>query len=425
MKKIGVLFTFFILFLIGCGKSETSNSNGAKKITLWTFQPLHEKFYKEMEKRWNEKNPETPIDLAVSIMPFDDMHNKLQIAIQTGKGGPDLADLELRKFSTAIEGEVQFLPMTKYIKGIENDLVISRYNLYSKNGEYYGIPFHVGATVTYYNKELLSKAGIDYTQIKTWKDYKEAGYKLKAATGKPMSAVETNDIMAILPPLVQIGADYINNQGKPDLDNPKAIELYKEIQTLLKDGVLVVAPAGFYHSEEFFGMVNNSGIGSLTMPLWYMGRFLDSMPDLKGKVAISKMPMFEGNPVESVGSGGTGTVVFKASPNAELAAEYLNFAKVSEEGNTLIWTMLGFDPARKSVWKNKELNEKTKFDEYFLNSPISILNSINGEIPSAKIGSKLSLIANEVSTNLYNSIFENFKDVETEVRKSAKQIEGE
>lgn len=423
MKKVKILFTFFILFLMGCGKTETSN--GSKKITLWTFQALHEKFYKEMEKQWNEKNPKTPINLVVSVMPFDDMHNKLQIAIQTGKGGPDLADLELRKFSTAIEGEVQFLPMTKYIKGIENDLIMSRFDLYSKNNEYYGIPFHVGATVTYYNKDLFSEAGIDYSKIKTWKEYKEAGYKLKAITGKPISAVETTDIMAILSPLVQVGADYINNQGKPDVDNPKAIELYKEIQQLLKDEVLVVAAGGFYHSEEFFGMVNNGGIASVTMPLWYMGRFLDSMPDLKGKIAIKKMPMFEGNSIESIGLGGTGTVVLKASQNADLAAEYLNFAKISEEGNTLIWTMLGFDPVRKSVWNNEELHKKTMFDEYFLNSPIEILNSINGEIPSAKRGDKLSIIANEVSTNLYNSIFESLSDVENEVRKSTKRIEGE
>ncbi|WP_047394034.1 ABC transporter substrate-binding protein [Cetobacterium sp. ZOR0034] len=425
MKKIIILFTFFVLFIMGCGKKETETSNGSKKITLWTFQALHEKFYKEMEKEWNKKNPETPIDLVVSVMPFDDMHNKLQIAIQTGKGGPDLADLELRKFSTAIEGEVQFLPMTKYIKGIEDDLVMSRFDLYSKNNEYYGIPFHVGATVTYYNKELLESAGIDYNKIKTWKEYKEAGYKLKSITGKPMAAVEINDIMAILPPLVQMEADYINNQGNPDIDNPKAIQLYKEIQQLLKDEVLVVAAGGFYHSEEFFGMVNNGGVASLTMPLWYMGRFVDSMPDLKKKIIIAKMPMYEGNSVESVGLGGTGTVVLKSSPNAELASKYLNFAKISEEGNTLIWTMLGFDPVRKSVWDSEELQKKTMFDEYFLNSPIEVLNSVNGKIPSAKRGDKLSTIANEVSTNLYNNIFESLGNVEDEVRKSAKRIEGE
>lgn len=41
----------------------------------------------------------------------------------------------------------------------------------------YGLPTHIGATVAFYNTELLEATGIDYTTIKTMDDFKEAGSK--------------------------------------------------------------------------------------------------------------------------------------------------------------------------------------------------------------------------------------------------------
>ena len=67
---------------------------------------------------------------------------------------------------------------------IKIQYVESRLNLYSKDGDIYGLPTHVGATVAFYNTELLEEAGIDYTTIKTWDDFKEAGSKYYEATGK-------------------------------------------------------------------------------------------------------------------------------------------------------------------------------------------------------------------------------------------------
>ena len=48
--------------------------------------------------KWNAENPERQIKLNVTVMPYDDMHNKLSIAVQSGTGAPDIADIELGKF---------------------------------------------------------------------------------------------------------------------------------------------------------------------------------------------------------------------------------------------------------------------------------------------------------------------------------------
>ncbi|TXF96267.1 extracellular solute-binding protein, partial [Lactobacillus delbrueckii subsp. bulgaricus] len=85
---------------------------------------------------------------------------------------------------------------------------------------------------------------------------------------------------------------------------------------------------------------------SVLMPIWYMGRFIDYMPDLKGKIAIRPLPAWKEGGDRSAGLGGTATVVPKQSKHVELAKEFLAFAKGSEEGNKKLWSVLGFDPLR-------------------------------------------------------------------------------
>lgn len=50
-------------------------------------------------------------------------------------------------------------------------------NLYGDgNGNYYGAPFHVGATVMYWNMKALEEAGIkeeDVKAVKTWDQYSQ------------------------------------------------------------------------------------------------------------------------------------------------------------------------------------------------------------------------------------------------------------
>ena len=46
--------------------------------------------------------------------------------------------------------------------------VESRFDIYSKNGKVYGLPTHVGATVAYYNMEILIRQSKSRDDIVTW-----------------------------------------------------------------------------------------------------------------------------------------------------------------------------------------------------------------------------------------------------------------
>lgn len=376
-------------------------------IEFWTFQDLHVSFYEKMAEKWNQENPNQPINLIPTVYPFDDMHNKLLIAFQSGVGAPDLVDIEIGKYANFLKGDIQLVPLNDIVEPELDNIVKARVDIYSKDGNYYGICFHVGAAVMYYNTELCEKAGVDWKNIKTWDDYYAAGKKLKAALpDKYWNSVESGDIWHMWPMLTEQGGDMLGKDGKPTINSPQMVKALEYNRKLIDEGIAVIAPGNFHHSEEFYAMMNSGAIASISMPMWYMDRFTDHMPDLSQKIAIAPNPVWAAGQPRSAGMGGTGTSVTKQSKNIDLVKKFLAFAKLSKEGNIEIWNTLGFDPIRKEVWSLPEMvNSKNKFTDYYVTNPFDVLNSIKDEIiainNSDALPATLDAMKNSVLTRAY------------------------
>lgn len=384
------------------------------KITFWTFQELHVAFYQEMVKLWNEKNPDRQIELEASALPYDDMHNKLTIALQSGVGAPDLVDIEIGKFANYLKGTPQLVPINRVVEPELDNIVRSRVDIYAKDGNFYGICFHIGAAVIYYNDKLCKEAGIDYTQIKTWDQYHEAGKKFLEATGKPFGTVETGDPWHLWPLIASQGGDLLDADGNPNIDSPEMAKALAFNQELLKEGVLAIAPGSGHHSEEYYGLMNGESFGSVIMPMWYMGRFTDYMPDIKGEIAIAPLPVWEEGQPRSVGLGGTGTVVTNQAKDPDLTVDFLGFAKLSTEGNIKIWELMGFDPIRVETWSMPELrNISNKFTEYFINNPFDVLLEIVDEIPAIHVAEALPPTMDALKNSVLYRAYEDLADLST------------
>lgn len=139
------------------------------------------------------------------------MHNNLLLAVQSGTGLPDIVDIELGQYPNFMEGIIQFEPMNEYVEPILDSVVESRYELYARDGNYYGIPTHVGATVMYYNTDIMDEAGVDIDEIVTWDDFVEAGKQVVENTDSTMWNVGTEDwLMDMWPMISQRDSDAIN-----------------------------------------------------------------------------------------------------------------------------------------------------------------------------------------------------------------------
>jgi arabinosaccharide transport system substrate-binding protein len=355
------------------------------------------------------------------------MHNKMLIALQSGVGAPDLCDIEISKFPNFLKGKVENIPLASLndiIDPVKENFVQARFDIYSKDGQYYGTPYHVGATVMYYNTEILDKAGVNADDIDTWADFVEAGKIVAEKTGIPMTSVEAGDIFTHWAIISQQGSDFLDKDGKPIMDNEINIRsLQFQHDMVYKDKIAITAPGGNHHMEEFYGLLNAGGVASVMMPMWYMGRFTDYMPDLAGKIIVRPMPRWEEGGFRSAGLGGTGTVISRQSKHVELAKEFMAHAKLSKEANIMIWNILGFDPPRWDVWPELKDQPANKYTEYFGTEIFDILLQVKDEINPVNVGELAPQVKDIYrSTTAYHVLLENDRAADEALKELAEEL---
>lgn len=421
-----------LLLLVGCSNDKPSEDvdstedtsqdgstvgknkfvDGGTELSLWTFQELHVGYYTEMADVWNETFPDKPINLTVTTGESHSLHSKLLIASQSGEGTPDIADVEIGYYASFLKDNY-FLPINDVVEPYKDEVVMSRIEMYGDtSGNYYGIDFHLGESVHYYNMDIMNEAGVDPADIVTWDDFVEAGKVVLEKTGKPMIAVETTDLFLPQLMLLEKGVQYVTEDGQPNLDTPEHAEVIDFIREMIDLGICEIAPGGLYHAEEWYGHLNDGGVASVAMPLWYMGRFTDYCADLKGKIAIHEIPVWNEGDTRAVLQGGTGTSVLKYTEHEELAKEFLAFAKLSEEGNKYIWNVLGFDPIRTSLWEDPEIteNKENKFLSYFATNPFDILKRNGTDLTAPNIAGGYSATYGVLVSTTYANAFESAFD---------------
>lgn len=413
-----------LVMCMGIMSSAAMAEGEATTLTFWTFQELHTDFMKAMEDLWNANPDNAKIALDMQVYPYEDMHNKLTIALQTGEGAPDIVDIEINKFANYLKGDVQLAELNEYVEPEADKFVMSRFNNYAKDGKYYGIDYHIGIIAAFYNDALLSSAGIDYKEIKTWEDLHEAGKKFKEATGKPIITFETSDCWSIYPMLTQHGTDLLTLDNKVRVTEPVFVETLAFVKSMVDDGTAVPTPGGNSHSEEYYGWMNAEGAAAIVMPFWYIDRFTNYMPDLAGKMKIAAMPVWGDGGYKTSQGGGTGTAVVKTSENAKLAADFLTFAKMSYEGCLNIWKICGFDPIRTDVYSDPAMTEDNKFFQYYGQNFFDVLVGMMDSVADTAITSEYPTAVDVVKSQMMHELLINGMSAEDVAAMCAEEIEN-
>jgi len=425
-----------LLMLSACSGSADNDAapaadGEATTLDMWVFAELHAAYYEQMAEEWNEQNPNRPVDLDVTVYPYDDMHNKLQLAVNAKAGLPDVVDIEVSKFSNFVtaDGKTPLMDLSEAAKPYQDDIVQARLDLYSRAGGMYGFPMHVGAFVAFYNTALLEAQGIDYTTIETWDDFEAAGAAYNKATGKAFGVASTS--VDFVEPLIvaQLGGSFFDEDGAVAVNSPEVVEALELEQRMLDAGAISTIPGGGPDTDEAFGAINRGDYAAIVYPAWYTSRFVDYMPDLAGDVAIAPAPVIEGGDVATIGGGGTGTAVVESSKKKDFAAEWLAFAKLSPEANVAVWEVLGFDPVNMSVWEDEAVthNPDNKFNKYFKTNLFDVLNEVKADIGhfGAFSNPNLPKVDDIFTTVTWTQIFENGMAPQEALDQAQKDLENQ
>ncbi|MGG4143543.1 extracellular solute-binding protein [Paenibacillus algorifonticola] len=392
------------------------------KLTLWTFVQQHADFYTFMADEWNKNNPEQQIALDAQTIPYDDMHTRLLLALQSNEGAPDLVDIEQSKFPNFMKGEVQLAELNDIVDPEIPNIVKSRVDIYSKDGKYYGVDMHVGATVMYYNKELMDKAGVNPDDIKLWSDVEKYGKTVVEKTGVPFITFEGAGNWSWWPAINQLKSDQVGPNGEITVDDPRNIEAMTFFKKLVDEKIAAVSPGVGHDTPEYKAFMNGGGAASVFMPFWFMNRFTDEMPDLKGKMIIRPMPAWEEGGNRSAGMGGTGLSITVQTKNLELSKKFLAYAKLSKDGNIQVWKQLGMDPIRTEVWSDPAMAEPNKFTDYFGTDIFKTLTEIKDEIYPVNIRETSPVVFDAVRNEIVPKIFQFNEDPATVINEVAAKL---
>lgn len=400
------------------------DANGTH-MECWSFVEAHNTFYAGMVEKWNAANPDRTIEITFTTYPYSDMHTKLLTSLTAGTGAPDICDVEMGQVPNVYEGLDTWLhPLNDAMAPYAGDMLTSRLDAYKgADGKQYGAPFHVGATVMYWNMAELEAAGIsqaDVDAVVTWDDYTALGEKYLKAIGNPegkyFTSVDTAGVDWMWIAMAEYGEDWTgghNGTANVQIDSVKKMLTMQ--QGWLESGFAQVSPDGHVDLEAGFQNILDHNIVSFPKAMWYMSRFINYMPEEKGNWYITQCPVFEEGQTCSVGIGGTGTVVTNQSVDKELAADFLCYAKMSADGETAIWNDLGFDVCNTALWADDAFahDESNQYNTFFRNYPYDVLNEIKDDIGTI-LTVKISPTINEQFCNVtLNDVLENGVDVET------------
>jgi arabinosaccharide transport system substrate-binding protein len=125
-----------------------------------------------------------------------------------------------------------------------------------------------------------------------------------------------------------------------------------------------------------------------------------------------------------MGLGGTGTTVYKNSPHADLAARFVTWAKLSEEGSAILWTDIGFDPVNKKVSQNLEVTRDpgNKFLAYFQTNPFDVLAQVQDKMFTIKTMQNSATINDYLSANTWNRILVDREDPATVLEETQNEL---
>ncbi|MGA2614802.1 MAG: ABC transporter substrate-binding protein [Spirochaetia bacterium] len=306
----------------------------AKTVTIWYWDPNFNGFsMKQAALVYNKIHPDVTIDIV--DIP-QNIEGKIMAGLQaSGAGLPDIAlfqDFRIEQFIANYPGAfvdlkaagVDYSKFAQYKVGVMSD-----------KGKVYGIPFDTGSTGYWLRADMLKSAGLNpdsYKKNMTWSQLIQLGVTVKAKTGKPIMAYDnTNfDILRIM--VQSAGAQFFNADGTLNLETPAVTKSLAVLKDMDSKGLL-------YHADGWNNWVsafNNGDTAGFLQALWIIGT-LKTKPENAGNWMVVPTPLLEGvNGAQNASNnGGSSWYVFSASPNKDLAVDFLKTAWASSAPDAL------------------------------------------------------------------------------------------
>lgn len=352
--------------LASCGQP-AGRLAGKPTLEMWAFSQTRtkwqqfgfENYYSKGDTQGTRADYAGKFNLNFHILPYGQMHDKLMITAQAGQGGPDIADVEISRYSQFIKGGVNvFISLNQRIDqhgGTPALYTGSATDPWSWKGAINGLGNELNACAMAYRFDLYEKYGIQ-APITTYEALAEAGKKLRKDSGGKAYILDIDPTswgywwMMTL----QQGGGFFNTQGEPQWQSEAGIHTLQFLQdALYKDGWAMVTPTGPSRNAAFI----NGQILSILGPSWNIVGFPEqNLAPTKGKWTMQPLPLWANiKSAPTATWGGTGVSVPRSSPHTDMAADFVVWEHFTPAAVLADFKFRQVWPTLKKAWSSPDL----------------------------------------------------------------------
>ena len=347
-------------------RAVSARSQEAVTLEVWGFNRERLNFAENAAGLpvFKDKYPNVTVNFRE--FPFAQMHDKLLAALVSGQGAPDVAEVEIARFSQFLKGErVPFVPLTERIGAeIDNIYKPAASDPWSWDGEIYGLGNELNAVVLTYRQDLLDELGVE-TPFETWDQVIEAGKQVVADGETKAFAIHDIHFGDWFQMAQHAGTSLFDAEGNYQGDNPLSVEAMQFVHDLVYEHEIAgIAPAdaqNMWFGPAYWAAFKANKFAMLYGPPWHIGGLQVNVPEQSGKWAAQRLPTGLGESRPTANFGGTGQCITEQSQHQDIAYDLIAAGNLSVDGNLYDFHQRTVYPAYIPTYERPELQEPSPY----------------------------------------------------------------
>ena len=421
----GALLGASALGLAGCGGGGQQGGS-ANTLEFWAFDEGRANLARAAIKTKEWKDAHGDVEVNFRIFPYEQMHDKLLTSLVSGKGAPDVADVEISRFSNFIKGdELPFVDLTDRIGGDINDVYKpAATDPWTWQGKIYGVGNELNTCVLAYRQDVMEDAGVQ-TPFETWDDVIAAG---RAVSNDDRKMFALHDLAFGDHYMLSqsAGTAYFDDQGNYIGDNEKSVAAMEFLHDMVYDsgiaGIAPVVASDNWYPPQYRAAFKAEKFVALFGPPWHLSFLFTDVPEQSGKWRVQRLPSGLGEGLPTANFGGTGQCVTTQSGNVDAAYDLVRISNLTTEGVMADFKARTAYPAYKPAYEEPVLQ---KPNEYFGGQKIGqIYSELAPDLPPFNQSTVWGQATEALNREVITPVMQDKKDAKTALTELGETIAG-
>ena len=330
-----MIAVLLMISVVGCtSTSETQAPEGEKAIVRVLTMDQAAMSVDQMNEVANEFMAANPdITVEMTYVPYEQVHDKFVTGAATTPPAYDVVMTDVVWYDEFIEKGYLTDITDKATQEMKDDIFPTAWNVVTRNGKSYGMPWLLDTKYLFYNTDLLQQAGFT-NPPKTWEELltmaqamKDQGlveYPIVWSWAQAEAAI--CDFTALL---YGNGGTFLDESGQPAFNNEQGVAVLEWMKSTIDNGLSNPASAQYLEGDVLNTFAQGKAAFALNWLFMYdVANFDTENSQVTGKVGITNIPVFEsigGNPPSASVDGSSGFSITATSPNVEAAWKYVTF----------------------------------------------------------------------------------------------------